>query len=153
MSTRNISRWAGGLHVPIVFKSGNLNLLEPSGPVQACTGISLPNITIKAMNPFHPISFSDLKSSDNSKICCFSFSSYSMALLPIFGQWHPCCRDFETIEFLRGEDISLTSNPQTCRSGYLFGALAPRSTPLRHGCPLQRLGCRRNWCPQTPTRR
>ena len=97
-----------------------LQILEPSGPVQACTGISLPKITIKAMNPFHPISFSDLKSSDNSKICCFSFSSYSMALLPIFGQWHPCCRDFETIEFLRGEDISLTSNPQTCRSGYLF---------------------------------
>jgi len=110
----------GGLHVPIVLKSGNLNLLEPSGPVQACTGISLPKITIKAMNPSHHNSFSDLKSSDSSKICSFSFSSYSMALLPIFGPWHPCCRDFETIEFILGEDISLTSNPQTCWSGYLF---------------------------------
>ena len=30
------------LHVPIVLKSGNLNLLEPSGPVQACNGIALP---------------------------------------------------------------------------------------------------------------
>ena len=29
------------LHVPSVFKSGSLNLLEPSGPVQACTGIAL----------------------------------------------------------------------------------------------------------------
>jgi len=28
-------------HVPIVLKSGSLNLLEPSGPVQACTGITL----------------------------------------------------------------------------------------------------------------
>jgi len=28
--------------VPIVLKSGNLILLEPSGPVQACNGISLP---------------------------------------------------------------------------------------------------------------
>jgi hypothetical protein len=28
--------------VPIVLKSGNLNLLEPSGPVQACNGIALP---------------------------------------------------------------------------------------------------------------
>ena len=28
--------------VPIVFKSGSLNLLEPSGPVQACNGIALP---------------------------------------------------------------------------------------------------------------
>ena len=30
------------LHVPTVLKSGSLNLLEPSGPVQACNGISLP---------------------------------------------------------------------------------------------------------------
>jgi hypothetical protein len=28
--------------VPIVLKSGILNLLEPSGPVQACNGIDLP---------------------------------------------------------------------------------------------------------------
>jgi hypothetical protein len=30
------------LHVPIVLKSGSLNLLEPSGPVKACNGIALP---------------------------------------------------------------------------------------------------------------
>jgi len=52
ISTRNIS-WgvkaasAYGwqpyhLHVPIVLKSGSLNLLEPSGPAQACNGIDLP---------------------------------------------------------------------------------------------------------------
>ena len=52
MSTRNIS-WgvnaAGSygwqpyhLHVSIVLKSGSLNLLESSGPVQACNGIALP---------------------------------------------------------------------------------------------------------------
>jgi hypothetical protein len=28
--------------VPIVLKSESLNLLEPSGPVQACSGIALP---------------------------------------------------------------------------------------------------------------
>jgi len=28
--------------VPIVLKSGSLNLLEPSGTVQACNGIALP---------------------------------------------------------------------------------------------------------------
>jgi hypothetical protein len=28
------------LHVPIVLKSGSLNFLEPSGPVQACNGIA-----------------------------------------------------------------------------------------------------------------
>jgi len=52
MSTRNISwgvKAAGALgwqpyhlHVPIVLKSWILNLLEPSGPVQACNGIALP---------------------------------------------------------------------------------------------------------------
>jgi hypothetical protein len=30
------------LYVPIVLKSGSLNLLEPLGPVQDCNGISLP---------------------------------------------------------------------------------------------------------------
>ena len=30
------------LHVPIVLKSGSLNLLETSGLVQACNGIALP---------------------------------------------------------------------------------------------------------------
>jgi hypothetical protein len=30
------------LHVPIVLKSGSLNLLEPSGPVKACNGIAVP---------------------------------------------------------------------------------------------------------------
>jgi hypothetical protein len=28
--------------VPIVLKSGSLNLLEPSGPLQVCNGIALP---------------------------------------------------------------------------------------------------------------
>ena len=28
--------------MPIILKSGSLNLLEPSGPVQACNGIALP---------------------------------------------------------------------------------------------------------------
>ena len=32
--------------MPIVLKSGSLNLLEPSGPVQACNGIDLPFILI-----------------------------------------------------------------------------------------------------------
>jgi len=30
------------IHVPIVLKSGSLNLLEPLGPVHACNGIALP---------------------------------------------------------------------------------------------------------------
>ena len=30
------------LHAPIVFQCGSLNLLQPSGPVQACNGIALP---------------------------------------------------------------------------------------------------------------
>jgi hypothetical protein len=52
MSIRNIS-WVGKdgrcvglkpyhLHMPTVLNSGSLNLLGPSGLVQACTGIALP---------------------------------------------------------------------------------------------------------------
>ena len=59
MSTRTIS-WevkttgAQGwqpyhLHVPIVLKSGNVSLLEPSGPVQACNGIALPLLSCKTV--------------------------------------------------------------------------------------------------------
>ena len=52
MTTRNISwrvKAAGAynrqpyhLHVPTVFKSESLTLLDPSGPVQACRGIAWP---------------------------------------------------------------------------------------------------------------
>jgi hypothetical protein len=39
------------LHVQIVLKSGNLNHLEPSGPVKACNWIALPfTITHSALN-------------------------------------------------------------------------------------------------------
>jgi len=31
-------------HVPVVLKSVNLNLLEPSGPVQACNGTAFTTI-------------------------------------------------------------------------------------------------------------
>jgi len=52
MSTRNIS-WGGGegkvgLRVPIVWKSESFNLLEPPGPVLACTGIAL-NVVLLVM--------------------------------------------------------------------------------------------------------
>jgi hypothetical protein len=44
MKTRNVScgRYVGltyDSHMPIVLKSASLNLLEPSGPLKACTGI------------------------------------------------------------------------------------------------------------------
>jgi len=52
ISTRNISCGVKAVgvyswqpyhhHVLFVLKSGSLNLLEPSGPVQACNGIALP---------------------------------------------------------------------------------------------------------------
>jgi hypothetical protein len=51
MSTRNISWGQSGrcvglttltLTCAIALKSGSLNLLEPTGPVQACNGIALP---------------------------------------------------------------------------------------------------------------
>jgi len=49
MSTRSISwgkRWPVLTTLPpsctVVMKSGNLNFVEPSGPLQACNGTALP---------------------------------------------------------------------------------------------------------------
>jgi hypothetical protein len=39
--------------VPIVLKSGSLNLLEPSGPVKACNGIALPLRTRRLSDSFN----------------------------------------------------------------------------------------------------
>jgi hypothetical protein len=56
MSTRNISwggkdGWCIGLtDVPIVLKSGSLNILELSGHFQACTGIALHLKFIEALS-------------------------------------------------------------------------------------------------------
>jgi hypothetical protein len=38
--------------VPIVLKSGSLNLLEPSGPVKACNGIALPFTAIIKLHSY-----------------------------------------------------------------------------------------------------
>jgi hypothetical protein len=55
MSNKNISWelkaasrlcWHYHFHVRIVLKSGTLNLLEPSGTVQACNGIALPSVAL-----------------------------------------------------------------------------------------------------------
>jgi hypothetical protein len=43
------SRCVRHLHVPTVSKSGILNLLEPSGPVQACNGIALPSTKLREL--------------------------------------------------------------------------------------------------------
>ena len=40
-NTAYVNQKAYHLHMPTVLKSGSLNLLEPSGPVQACNGIAL----------------------------------------------------------------------------------------------------------------
>ena len=57
MSTRSISWGKGGRCVRLtalppscaVTKSGNLNFLEPSGPLQACNGTALPLIYNKSL--------------------------------------------------------------------------------------------------------
>ena len=37
------------LSCAVVMKSGNLNFLEPSGPVQACNGTALPLALLRSM--------------------------------------------------------------------------------------------------------
>jgi hypothetical protein len=40
------------LHMPTVLKSGNLNLMEPSGPVQARSGIAFRHLKYRIRNKF-----------------------------------------------------------------------------------------------------
>jgi hypothetical protein len=71
------------LHVPIVLKSGNLNLLEPSGPVKACNGIALPKNS--ALQPcYRPlltgrIDHGDHRSYYKSRFRTMLLSSYRIA--------------------------------------------------------------------------
>jgi len=53
------------LHVPIILKSGCLNLLEPLGPVQACNGIGLPFYFLR----YECVTICKRKA-DNAKIKC-----------------------------------------------------------------------------------
>jgi len=73
------------LHVPIVLNSGSLNVLELSGPVQACNGIALPlcvyvyeyviwtNIYSRKWKYFKPsgIFFWAVENADNSRLLIF----------------------------------------------------------------------------------
>jgi len=43
------------LQMLIVLKSGSLNLLEPSGPVQACNGIAIPLHQFSTSNIICPV--------------------------------------------------------------------------------------------------
>jgi hypothetical protein len=52
--------------VLIVFKSGSLNLLEPSGPVQACNGIYL-SLRLKNLDCF---AFSTTEEREKFRLSC-----------------------------------------------------------------------------------
>jgi len=47
------------LHVPNVMKSGSLNLLEPSGPHQACYGTPLPMVLSFILVTRHKIEYKE----------------------------------------------------------------------------------------------
>jgi hypothetical protein len=53
--------------VPIFLKSGRLNLLEPSGPVQACNGIALPFAVEHGKQMYHKYYYEqrDMTTCDN----------------------------------------------------------------------------------------
>jgi hypothetical protein len=63
-----------------------------------------------------------------------------VVLRPVFGPWISRCPCFETIEYVRGEDVGTTPNPQTGGPGYLCpawvalpGAMLPSAYSF---CPI-----------------
>jgi len=73
------------LHLPIVFKSGSLNLLEPLRPVKASNGIAL--LLLYLINPLktndRPL---DLKSQSVPR--CKHFSSRLWKPISLWCKWH-----------------------------------------------------------------
>ena len=69
--------------MPIILKSGSLNLLEPSRPVQACTGIALPlPFTSECIYFFIETKFLlKVYISLSPLYCCLSEISYKMQSL------------------------------------------------------------------------
>ena len=83
----------------IVLKSGSLNLLEPSGPVQACNWIALPlNVTAEPIPTFYFLSSRPTFYNLNDKphtvivsicdICCPSQSKYGRSCSTVTGCIH-----------------------------------------------------------------
>jgi hypothetical protein len=60
------------------------------------------------------------------------YFSSSTALRPVFGPRPPRCRDFETIQILRGEYVSPSPNPNLDVQGIRL-CPAPSAKPVRHG--------------------
>jgi len=56
--------------VPIVLKSGSLNLLEPPGPVQGCNGIALPLPLLR--REWHPWTRNLILFTPGSKVILFA---------------------------------------------------------------------------------
>ena len=78
--------------MPIVLKSGSLNLLEPSGSVQACNGTALPLQVTKKEDDAYEKAIDCLKLL-TAKLCCVTTVSGYINIRTCFGHtagrpWH-----------------------------------------------------------------
>ena len=109
------------LHVPIILKSGKLNLLEASGPAQPCTGIALPFTRGADKSLARPTS----RCRRTDSIVSLESGVYSCAELQVF----PCYRDWkETCQVTRA--ISTTSRREL--SSFFFHAMQGAEGNSRH---------------------
>jgi hypothetical protein len=76
------------LHVPIVLKSRSLNLLEPSGPVQACTRGCFTLLLLLEGTQLPSSLF--LKQKTNNRLFCRTMTVLVSAFLQIFFFWKFC---------------------------------------------------------------
>jgi hypothetical protein len=94
MSTRLFPGVKGGRRVrlttlppscAVVEKSGNLNFLEPSGPLQACNGTALPLLCTISKRP---------SNSDKQLQCSYSLSLFTGVTFYVF---HPISIQFDVV--------------------------------------------------------
>ena len=103
--------------MPIVLKSGSLNLLEPSGPVQACNRITLP------FDTKYVVTGKSAVSSLNISVRCSHPESGEFCLFEDRLCWW--CYDGDKVESRFNKQILFWLNPLTPNDLYMS-----RTTPL-----------------------
>jgi hypothetical protein len=137
------------LRVPTVLKSGSLNLLEPSGPVQACNGIALPRRS-RVRFPMVPLDFF-IDTILTAALCPWGWFGFWQKRVPeIFPgthSWQPCHLRVPTV--LKSGNLNLLepSGPVRACNGivlplhYTYENWAVQETETVQGWFLNMLSC------------
>jgi hypothetical protein len=97
--------------VPNILKSGSLNLLEPSGPVQACNGITLP-LPIHSRSSCNTTQL--INELHHTVVTCTHHALWSSAHTMHCGHLHTPCTNRVESKFVEWKNSIKDRVPQIC---------------------------------------